>query len=63
MPLDDSKKERIVDELLKSSHYKSLEAEYVVDESIIGGIVIRIGDRVVDSSVKTRIEKMRKMLS
>ena len=63
LPLDDSKKERIVDELLKSSHYKSLEAEYVVDESIIGGIVIRIGDRVVDSSVKTRIDKMRKLLS
>ena len=63
LELDDAKKERIVDELLKSSHYKSLEAEYVVDESIIGGIVIRIGDRVVDSSVKTRIEKMRKMLS
>ena len=63
LPLDDSKKESIVDELLKSSHYKSLEAEYVVDESIIGGIVIRIGDRVVDSSVKTRIDKMRKMLS
>ena len=63
LPLDDSKKERVVDELLKSSHYKSLEAEYVVDESIIGGIVIRIGDRVVDSSVKTRIDKMRKMLS
>lgn len=63
LPLYDSKKERIVDELLKSSHYKSLEVEYVVDESIIGGIVIRIGDRVVDSSVKTRIDKMRKMLS
>ena len=63
LPLDDSKKERIVDELLKSSNYKSLEVEYVVDESIIGGIVIRIGDRVVDSSVKTRIDKMRKMLS
>ena len=63
LPLDDSKKDKIVDELLKSSHYKSLEAEYVVDESIIGGIVIRIGDRVVDSSVKTRIDKMRKLLS
>ena len=63
LPLDDSKKDKIVDELLKSSHYKSLEVEYVVDESIIGGIVIRIGDRVVDSSVKTRIDKMRKMLS
>ena len=63
LELDDAKKERIVNELLKTSHYKSLEVEYVVDNSIIGGIVIRIGDRVVDSSVKTRIEKMRKMLS
>ena len=63
LELDDAKKERIVDELLKTSHYKSLEVEYVVDNSIIGGIVIRIGDRVVDSSVKTRVEKMRKMLS
>ncbi len=63
LELDDAKKERIVEELLKTSHYKSLEVEYVVDNSIIGGIVIRIGDRVVDSSVKTRIEKMRKMLS
>ena len=63
LELDDAKKDRIVDELLKTSHYKSLEVEYVVDNSIIGGIVIRIGDRVVDSSVKTRIEKMRKMLS
>ena len=63
LPLDDSKKERIVEELIKSSKYESLEAEYIVDESILGGIVIRIGDRVVDSSVKTRIEKMRKMLS
>ena len=63
LELDDAKKERIVEELLKTSHYKSLGVEYVVDNSIIGGIVIRIGDRVVDSSVKTRIEKMRKMLS
>ena len=63
LPLDDAKKERIVEELIKSSRYKSLEAKFIVDESILGGIVIRIGDRVVDSSVKTRIEKMRKMLS
>ena len=63
LELDDLKKDKIKEELLKSSHYKALEAEYVVDESIIGGIIIRIGDRVVDSSVKTRIDKMRKMLS
>lgn len=62
LPLDISKKKELEEKLLKTSHYSSLETEYVIDENILGGIVIRIGDRVVDSSVRTRIEKMRKML-
>ncbi len=33
------------------------EAKYIVDESILGGIVIRIGDRVVDSSVKPELKR------
>jgi len=33
--------------------------EIVVDPSLIGGIVIRIGDRVYDSSLKVRMKQLR----
>lgn len=33
-----------------------------VDESIIGGLIIRVGDRVIDSSVKQQLESIRKQL-
>ena len=31
-----------------------------VEPSIIGGLVARVGDRVIDGSVRTRLEKMRR---
>ena len=31
---------------------------YEVDASLIGGMIIRIGDRVVDSSVKSKLDRM-----
>jgi F-type H+-transporting ATPase subunit delta len=33
-----------------------------VDESIIGGMVLRIGDKVIDGSVKAQLEAMRQRL-
>ena len=35
---------------------------YNVDPSLIGGMVIRIGDRVVDSSIKTQLYELKKEL-
>lgn len=35
---------------------------YREDKELIGGMVIRIGDRVVDSSVKTRLNKLTRQL-
>ena len=36
---------------------------YSVDESLIGGMVIRIGDRVVDSSIKTKLSELSRNLN
>ncbi len=39
-----------------------MEMHYQTDESLIGGMVIRIGDRVVDSSIKTKLSELTRQL-
>ena len=39
-----------------------MEIYYEVDASIIGGMIIRINDRVVDSSVRTKLDGLTKQL-
>lgn len=60
--LSDVQKANIEKRLIETTSYTSLETEYKVDESLIGGLVIRIEDRVVDSSIKSKLDKMSKML-
>lgn len=55
-------KKAIEDKILRTTAYASLEIHYTIDSTLIGGLVIRIGDRVADSSVKTRLEKMTRQL-
>ncbi|MDO5409914.1 MAG: ATP synthase F1 subunit delta [Lachnospiraceae bacterium] len=61
--LSDMQKSKIVEKLLSSTSYKEFEMSYGVDPSLIGGIVIRIGDRVVDGSVRNKIATLKKELS
>ncbi len=51
------------EKLLATTPYREFEMHYQVDASLIGGMVIRIGDRVVDSSIKTRLYELKKELS
>jgi len=62
LPLSEDQKKRVENRLLETTGFVSLETEYAVDESLLGGLVIRIGDRVVDSSIKTRLEEIRRDL-
>lgn len=59
---DAEMKKKIYDKILQSTGYKKLEVVYRVDESIIGGMIIRIRDRVVDSSLKTKLTNMEREL-
>ena len=56
--LTPEQKKRIEDKLLSQTKYESFEMQYDTDASLIGGMVIRIGDRVVDASIKSKIERM-----
>lgn len=61
--LSEAQKKAVEDKLLTTTAYKKIIAKYSVDKSLIGGMVIRIGDRIVDSSVKTKLETMARDLS
>ncbi len=61
--LTGEQKSSIVDKLTQTSGYESLEMNYIVDKDILGGIRIRIGDRVVDNSIQTKLEEMTRSLS
>ncbi len=60
--LKKSQKKAVVDRLLATTGYQSFEMNYMVDAGLIGGMVIRIGDRVVDSSIKHKLELMSRDL-
>lgn len=60
--LSDAQKAKVEQKLLQTTEYKSFEMCYHVDESLIGGMIIRIGDRVVDSSVKTKLYDLTRNL-
>lgn len=60
--LKDTQKKEVEEKLLATTDYKSFEIQYYVKKELIGGMVIRIGDRVVDSSIKTKLENMTREL-
>lgn len=60
--LNKAQKDAVQDRLLQTTSYESMEMHYDVDSSLIAGMVIRIGDRVVDSSVRTKLDELTKQL-
>jgi len=62
IPLGQQQKQKIEQKLLETTGYREVEMHYDVDEDLIGGMKIRIGDRVVDSSVQTKLSELKKQL-
>lgn len=62
LPLDEIQKSELKDKLLATTGYKEIDLICTIDESLIGGMVIRIGDRVVDSSIKRQLYNLKSQL-
>ena len=60
--LREEQKAAVKAKLLETTPYVEFEMDYAVDPALIGGMVIRIGDRVVDSSVKAQLYELKKQL-
>lgn len=62
VPLKEEQCKKIEQRLLDTTGYKTMEINYQIDVALIGGMVIRIGDRVVDSSISTKLNELQKEL-
>lgn len=62
-PLSEEQKDAVLKRLLETTKYVEFEMHYEVDADLIGGMVIRIGDRVVDSSVKNKLNNLTRELT
>ncbi len=62
VPLREEQCRQVEQKLLDTTQYTKMEMHYCLDESLIGGMVIRIGDRVVDSSIKTKLSELQREL-
>ena len=59
----DDKLKAMVEERLGRQLNKQVIAAYLVDPEILGGTIIRVGDRVLDGSVRRRVTKLRRQLT
>lgn len=62
MPITEEQKKRVEQRLLETTGYRSFEMHYRTEPLLIGGMVIRIGDRVVDNSIRTRLDNLSRQL-
>ena len=56
--LSDSKKQEILNDLQKKSG-SEIELSFAVDKDILGGMILNIGDRVLDASLRAQLEILR----
>ncbi len=60
--LDESVTERIGEEIGRQTGRK-VELTSTVDPDVLGGIVLRVGNSILDASVRTRLERLRKQVA
>jgi ATP synthase F1 delta subunit len=60
--LDPSVAQRIGDEIGRQTG-RTVELTSTVDPDVIGGIVVRVGNSILDASIRTRLENLRKQVA
>ena len=62
LPLDEGQRADVTQRLHELTG-STIQINEVVDESLIGGITVRIGDQLYDASVRNRLERLRARLT
>ena len=61
LPLDATQQQRLAEALSRATG-KEVEVKVIVDPSVLGGIVARVGDVVIDGSVRHRLDQLKEQL-
>jgi F-type H+-transporting ATPase subunit delta len=61
MPLDDAQRE-VLEAKLAAQHGAALAYTYRVNPAILGGVIVRVGDKLIDGSVASRLAAMKQAL-
>lgn len=62
LPLDDEQRSAVAERLAELTG-EQIQMNEIVDKQLIGGIAVRIGDRLYDASVRSRLERLRARLT
>jgi F-type H+-transporting ATPase subunit delta len=60
--LSEDQRQRLA-EALKTATGSDVDVRVVVDPGVVGGLVVRVGDQVIDGSVRHRLAQLRESLS
>ena len=61
VPLDEDAQRRIAEALSKATG-KKVSVKALVDESVVGGIYAKVGDTVIDGTIKRRLEQLKEQV-
>ena len=62
VPLSEAEKQRLTDKL-ETTYSCKIKADFVVDSSIIGGLIVEIGGRVIDGSLRRDLAKIKEVMN
>jgi F-type H+-transporting ATPase subunit delta len=61
VPLDEGQRTRLAAALSQATG-KQVEVKVIVDEKVLGGIVARVGDTVIDGTIRHRLEQLKETI-
>jgi F-type H+-transporting ATPase subunit delta len=62
VPLDDAQQAELA-KSLSSATNKKVTVKVIVDPSVLGGVVAKVGDTVIDGSIKHRLDQLKEQVS
>ena len=61
VPLDERQRRELSDALAKATG-KKVELKVIVDPTVLGGVVTKVGDTVIDGSIRHRLEQLKEQV-